>query len=238
MYRCDESEGCNEYFDYDFNDEDFEAESCAGMPDSDLKIEEGCAGWGGLCSDYKEAETMPFWMWPIHLDENMPEDMIEEMSTMMYWIERPHIEPFHCAATYSINRAQNVEWEFDTDMCDEWMIDEETCDWMKLVHTPQPLNDDEQHYLKIKIGIQGTSKSRYYFQYFQWDWDNYNMMMEGGDDMNFECPPDVPDCNDFKEWEDEHPMDCMCAPEEENCDCDMECPPDMPDCHEMHDCDP
>lgn len=106
---------------------------------------------------------------------------------------------------------------------------------MKLRHTLQPLNDSEEHLLKIKVGIQGTSTSRFFFQYFQWDWDNYNMMMEGGGDMEFECPPDVPDCNDFKEWEDEHHMDCMCAPEEENCGCDMECPPDMPNCH---DCDP
>ena len=45
------------------------------------------------------------------------------MSKIYYWIPVVHTNPPGCQLVYRFREQKNVEWEWDTEMCDEDMID-------------------------------------------------------------------------------------------------------------------
>ena len=129
MYRCGWEDDCNYYLDLD--DEDFkemELESCAGQ---EVELEEGCYDMG-FCSKRAEAVDWTFWLWPYDAED---EQEAEWMSTIYYWIPQVFVNPPGCALTYEIVWNSNTEVEWDTDMCSEAEIDEQTCRSLKVVPT-------------------------------------------------------------------------------------------------------
>lgn len=230
MYRCSWEEDCNYYMEFDEDDfMDMEYDSCAGQ--TGLDLEPGCFDMG-FCSDRNEAKEWKYYLWPYDADN---EDEVEWMSMVWYWIPVVYTNPPGCQLVYRFREKKNVEWEWDTDMCDEEMIDMELCQSLKL--TPALFEEDWDIFIKIAVEIQGSNVNRWYYQYFAWDWEMYNMMQEGGDDWGdeWECPSDVAGCDEMYYFEEYYYMpDWECPSDDSMCEMpeDFHCPPDDPDCED------
>jgi len=200
MYRCGWDQDCNYYMNLDDDFwEEMETESCAGM--SDTRIGDGCYDMG-FCDSWNEAGDQGFWMWPYDATN---EQEVEWMSKIYYWIPFVPTEPVGCKVRYSVANTAGLDWEWDTEICDEYTIDDGAC--QSVIITPELTERNIDIVLKINAEIEGTRSARNFYQFFFWDWDAYNeyqtAMTEGGDDFVYDCPPDVPDCDKFEEYEEE-----------------------------------
>jgi hypothetical protein len=148
----------------------------------------------GFCSDTDEGRDWLFWIWPYTEEE--AEWAAEE--PIYYWIPQVDTDPWGCQLTFEVNNKKNVEWEWD-EWCTEEEIDHKTC--QSLMLWPKMLEEDSRSelYLKFKVGVQGADASKYYYQFFKWDWEMYNMYADEWDD-DMDCAPGDPMCED---WDDE-----------------------------------
>ena len=170
----------------------------------------------GFCDTTGAARDWKFYLWPYNAED---EQEVEWMSKVYYWIPFIPTTPAGCQLTFDIISQKNTEWEWD-EWCSEDEIERKTC--QSVVMTPVLLDEGStwEIYLRVKVGVQGTSTKKDFYQFFEWDWESYNEMenWEGEEGEEWDCPPDVPGCNDFEDWEEQYYEDWNI--EDENCDCE------------------